>query len=350
MELSGRKVIVFMILIFVVIIVGMKIESLLSFTHSNLNTIDEKTCSYNPQLFLNKFYNCDIHKDCTDKERTTWKNAKEYLGNKNCSDLSQNCSCIQNIIFNIKNEKSNSNSNNNDNNNNNNNGNNQGQNSVNTGIKNCNVLKTCTQKERVEFEKENQKSIQRVKNFLSSDFYKNHKSVFEKYANSKGINVNILYAIVINEGAYNGGITNNVRFECHKFNGKSSKKVPCTIGKKGFSTVPSETNYNAYLNAKKINPKLAFESSSFGFPQIMGFNYENLGMKVDYNKGIGNLDFQTQFNFFTKFLERNGVLKYIKSQDWNEIAKKYNGGGYSKNDYNTKIALNYENLGKSLNT
>jgi len=326
MELAWRKPILFIILLIVVVYVGYNSTNLFRSTTSNLNQINERSCDLNADLTKNNYYNCDINNDCTDDEKKKWDKAKEYLGNLDCSNSNNDnsCSCIQNIIWNLKNPNI--------------------DNVVgSSNVKDCSVS-VCSKNEKQVYTNEIKKAKSSVNNFLSSNFYKSHKNKFEAYAKDKNIDVGVLYAIIIKEGGYDKSFKNTVRFECHKFNAKSSEKVPCTIGDGGFSRVKSETNYNAYLRAKKINPKLAFESSSFGFAQIMGFNYNNMGLSIGYDKGLVDLSFDKEFNYFTKFLETRGIITDIKNKNWVKIAEKYNGGNYKANNYDLALNSNYNDL------
>lgn len=94
--------------------------------------------------------------------------------------------------------------------------------------------------------------------------------------------------------------------------------------------------------AKSLDESAALQSTSFGIPQIMGFNYRiggfvNVLQLVDYLKA----DELNHYKIFIAYLEQRGIIQYIKSYDYNKIAELYNGKGnipvYSKliqNKYN----------------
>lgn len=181
--------------------------------------------------------------------------------------------------------------------------------------------------------------------FKSNNFFNFYNSKFEKHADKHGYDVNLVYAILIKEEGYK--TYDSVRFECHLFNKKSSKKVPCTIEKgSSFSRVPSETNVSAYLYAQYIDKELAFKSSSFGFAQMMGYNileYGNVDLieLVDLSF-VENQDYMID-TFFT-FLEKNYFITNLKEKDFPKIAEKYNGENYVENNYDVDLEIIYNSL------
>lgn len=91
--------------------------------------------------------------------------------------------------------------------------------------------------------------------------------------------------------------------------------------------------------AIQINPHVALESCSMGLYQIMGFNAVHSG----YDGGVQMyIDFAASEHrhllAFAKFLESNAaVYTHLRKKDYNAIAKLYNGPGYAKNNYHTKL-------------
>jgi len=209
----------------------------------------------------------------------------------------------------------------------------------------------------------NQKEIksltkEEVEKELKKDFFKTNKDIIEEYAKKNDIEPELLQALILTEGGYGVDFKDSVRFECHKFNEFiESKKIKCSCSnnnyctidaKKSFSTVSSETDYDAYQKAKDIDAKIAFKSSSSGFAQMMGFNYEWLEFPVDSDTDIKEVeDKKIQFEYFFKFLEKKEVIKPMQKKDWEKIAKAYNGEKYKQNDYDLKLKNNYNNI-KSL--
>lgn len=112
-----------------------------------------------------------------------------------------------------------------------------------------------------------------------------------------------------------------IRFEPHIFLRKSGHQVNIRRG-------GQRAEWNALQNAYAINPNAALESTSYGLPQIMGFNAKRIG----YDSAQALLqDFQNsceaQVKGFFKFLEANDLLKAVRAQDWQHFTRRYNGPG-----------------------
>lgn len=273
--------------------------------------LKEKECDIDSRLIESEFKVCVDSNDiiCNEKERKEWKDAESYLDNKNCEN--QECTCIQKIIFDLKNEN------------------------LNDEFKSSAGGYTELSDEKINAYKNSENS---------------YESILESFANENNLDVNILKAIILTEGAYDKNFEDTVRFECHQFNKYfGSKKVDCTcsnsnyctnVGEDPFSRKSSETNYNAYLKAKDIDGELAFKSSSFGLGQIMGFN-------LDYSK-YGDLDelksLNTQTTIFLDYLKSRGLIDELQDKDWEGIARVYNGAAYKNNQYDTKLKKYYEIL------
>ncbi len=85
--------------------------------------------------------------------------------------------------------------------------------------------------------------------------------------------------------------------------------------------------WEAFNEAFKINPEEAMKATSWGLPQIMGFNYKQAGydsvnaMLDDYKKGELN-----QVVSLIKFIQNSPKLyKAVLEKDYEEIAAIYNG-------------------------
>ncbi len=335
MELAPRKTIVFILMIFIFIFIFIGIKDFSSNTVSGLDSLKEMECKGNPDLYTLNYINCDDNLDiCSEEDVKEWEDAKKYLGNLDCSKLDSDdddkndCSCIQKKIYFLKNEKRILEN---------------GDNYNSLALKDCSIT-DCNDDEKKVYDSLREGSKDNSDKFYSSNFYREHHLDFENYAKSKSLDEKVLYAIIIKEGAYNKDFKDSVRFECSYFNRKSDKKVQCTLKDgESFSRIKSETDYNAYLRAKELDPRIAFESSSFGFAQIMGFNYVDLGYSSFY-AGLQEMDFRYEFEYFKKFLEKRGLIEPIRNKNWGEIARLYNGEGYKQNNYDLALKENYNSL------
>lgn len=94
--------------------------------------------------------------------------------------------------------------------------------------------------------------------------------------------------------------------------------------------------------AKKIHENAALESASWGLFQIMGYHWESLGYKSvkDFVK-LMNKSEGEHIKAFGRFIVANNLSKYLKSLDWANFARCYNGPGYKENKYDEKLKRAY---------
>lgn len=86
----------------------------------------------------------------------------------------------------------------------------------------------------------------------------------------------------------------------------------------------------------------AYTSASWGSFQIMGFHYQSLGYAtVDLFVSAMYENEGKHLEAFGKFLEVNNLIRHLKNKNWASFAKGYNGSGYKKNKYDTKLANAY---------
>lgn len=101
--------------------------------------------------------------------------------------------------------------------------------------------------------------------------------------------------------------------------------------------------YERLKRAEEINREAALCSASWGMWQIMGFNHAVCGCNTVFDFCTEmQLNEGTQLNLFTAFLRTNGWDKYLRSKDWAEFAKHYNGPSYKENRYDEKLAQAYK--------
>lgn len=101
--------------------------------------------------------------------------------------------------------------------------------------------------------------------------------------------------------------------------------------------------YDRLEKAKQINVSAALASASYGFPQIMGFNYQTCGFSNvtsfvnEFYKGQ-----KQQLLAFVKFIKGSGLAKHLIDKNWDSFARGYNGPEYKKNNYDVKLKTAYE--------
>lgn len=101
--------------------------------------------------------------------------------------------------------------------------------------------------------------------------------------------------------------------------------------------------YNRLEKAIKIHKEAANASASWGMFQIMGFNfaacgYESVADMVD-DMCAGE---DKQLEAFAGFIQKMGMVPYLKHKDWAGFARKYNGPAYEMNQYDKKLAFAYQ--------
>ncbi len=115
--------------------------------------------------------------------------------------------------------------------------------------------------------------------------------------------------------------------------------------------------YDRLEKAKKLNPKAAVYSASWGLFQILGENlthfikgrgykdHEEFEAKQHESEYYHFLDFLTFIK--TKKIRGKALIEYVSEQnngnyDWESFAFGYNGSGYKQNKYDTKMKAAYE--------
>ena len=106
--------------------------------------------------------------------------------------------------------------------------------------------------------------------------------------------------------------------------------------------------YDRLNRAICINKEAALMSTSWGLPQIMGFNYKLCGCK-----NIEEFVFKmseselSQLKLFIIYIKNNKLDSYLRNKNWKEFAYHYNGSSYAANKYDIKLKntyLKYKNI------
>ncbi|GAA4275788.1 N-acetylmuramidase domain-containing protein [Aquimarina mytili] len=110
--------------------------------------------------------------------------------------------------------------------------------------------------------------------------------------------------------------------------------------------------YDRLEKAAKISDapafhEAAYSSASWGAFQIMGFHYKHLGYaSVDQFVSAMYEHEREHLKAFGKFIEKTSfrgkkLIEWIKDKNWARFAEGYNGPGYRKNKYDTKLKNAY---------
>lgn len=101
-------------------------------------------------------------------------------------------------------------------------------------------------------------------------------------------------------------------------------------------------SYPRLEQAMSLHREMALRSASWGLGQIMGFNCSLCGydsaeaMVADFLKGEAQ-----QLRAMVAFITSAGLDDELRRHDWHGFARGYNGPGYAKHGYHTRLAKAY---------
>lgn len=105
--------------------------------------------------------------------------------------------------------------------------------------------------------------------------------------------------------------------------------------------------YERLKSAMAIDSVTALENTFWGMFQIGGFNWRKCGAEsvTDFVKRM-SLSEHEQLELFVEFVKSQGLDVYLQKKDWAGFARRYNGPGYAKRRYHTRLARAYEKYRK----
>lgn len=174
---------------------------------------------------------------------------------------------------------------------------------------------------------------------------------FEAVAEEIGVEVAAIKAVVIIEagsqmkGFWAPGVPvanfENRMFTRYKakYPGPGSKGEKVPEGLTGYAL----KEWTQLVNARKSNVTAADMATFWGMFQIGGFNYKRCGCEtVEEFVGLMSQSEFEQLELFVRFIVNNGMLEDLKNKNWAGFARKYNGAGYAKRGYHTRMAAAYK--------
>ena len=146
----------------------------------------------------------------------------------------------------------------------------------------------------------------------------------------------------------------SILFERHKFSkhtrGRFDKKHPDISN-------PIPGGYGSYSvqhakleRAAALDREAALMSASWGKPQILGSNWEEAGAESlqDFINKMHESE-GAQLDLFVNFIKANkNRWAALKSLNWAEFARLYNGSNYRRFKYDTKLATAYRKHAQAL--
>lgn len=110
-------------------------------------------------------------------------------------------------------------------------------------------------------------------------------------------------------------------------------------------------SYPRLQKAMMINENAALRSASWGLGQIMGFNHKLAGYRSAREMVLAFMDDEAaQLEAMVEFIIANGLDDDLRNHDWRGFARGYNGAGYAKHGYHTKLARAYAKWSKIKDT
>jgi hypothetical protein len=142
-----------------------------------------------------------------------------------------------------------------------------------------------------------------------------------------------------------------IRFEGHYFDRRLSGEAQARARAAGLASpnagvvanpASQAARWELLERAAAIDRKAAYESVSWGLGQVIGAHWEWLGfadvaaLAEEARKGAGG-----QARLMARFIEKSGLREVLEKRDWEAFAREYNGPGFRKNAYDTKLAAAY---------
>lgn len=107
---------------------------------------------------------------------------------------------------------------------------------------------------------------------------------------------------------------------------------------------PFSAQYARFNAAAQLNRQAAIKATSWGLFQILGENYKRCGFEGPEDfVGAMYRDVDAHLLAFTHFIESDkGLRQALIAHNWVTFARIYNGPGYRRNSYDSKLVAAYE--------
>jgi hypothetical protein len=190
------------------------------------------------------------------------------------------------------------------------------------------------------------------------------KGSFDHLAKKYDLEPAVILAIQSVESGNNGYLADGrpkILFEGHVFWRmlKSAGKNPADYVKGNEDILFEKPDRSKYTRgaseyarlekAEKIDRVAALKSASWGEFQIMGFNHKTVGYP-DVDSFVESISQPGagQIRAVLTFMDNNELLPLVRglNKQWAKFAAAYNGAGYKKNQYNTKLQKAYDRFSK----
>lgn len=132
-------------------------------------------------------------------------------------------------------------------------------------------------------------------------------------------------------------------FYTHLSGVELKKAISLSLAYRKWGTQPyPPDSYPVLIEAMKINESAALMSASWGLGQILGENYKLCKFNTVTEMVLAFMsDEEFHLRAMIDFLIANHIDDDLKAHRWAVVARMYNGPGYAKNQYDTRLALAY---------
>lgn len=116
----------------------------------------------------------------------------------------------------------------------------------------------------------------------------------------------------------------------------------CNQNSGAYNSRGAGGQYEKLEIAATLNWDAAHEACSWGFGQVMGFNWKKLGYESirDFVTQMYGSE-GAQLDAVCRYIKATGLDAALRRKDWATFAKGYNGKDYQRNDYDKKMASAY---------
>lgn len=123
-----------------------------------------------------------------------------------------------------------------------------------------------------------------------------------------------------------------------------AERYPHLVNAEPGGYLGGDAEHTRLVLAQQLAGDAALEATSWGAFQVMGYHAERLGYSsVPAFTELMAQHEHAQFEAFLRFVEADSTLhKALKAKRWAAFAERYNGPGYRRNLYDTKLARAYE--------
>jgi len=199
-----------------------------------------------------------------------------------------------------------------------------------------------------------------------SDFYGKAPALTQddirRAATALGCDPGVVAAVIAVEAAGSGYLSDGrpkILYEAHIFGRLTNNRYASVVDSKG-KRISAERwdrdlygaagawQYERLLTAMKYDASSALRACSWGAFQILGSNHGICGYSTVQGFVEANVRSSgEQLDCFVRFVKERKLDDELRSRQWAEFARVYNGPEYKKNAYDTKLASAYARLAGS---